>query len=167
MKARDVLSFSVTFPADLPEGKVNADTPLTDILPRLLDTADRRLRVMDGDTCIGVIDERMMLEALNRFIIPRDDCSLIQVETTPSAYSASHIAHAVEDADTHLVDLWSGPGEEDTIRITLRVRSDDPSATVMSLQRYGYEVVYASGNKYRDAELAAERLLGLRALLNV
>ena len=167
MKARDVLSFSVAFPDLLPKGKVNADMPLTDILPRLLDTPDRRLCVMDGDTCLGVIDEHSMLEALNRFIIPRDDCSLITVETTHSSYSASHIAHAVEDADTHLVDFWSAPGEEDTIRVTLRVRADDPSATVMSLQRYGYEVVFATGNKYRDAELAAERLLELQTLLNI
>ena len=167
MKARDVISSSPSTAVALPLGTVRADAPLTDILPRLLDTPDRMLRVVEDDRCLGIIDERSLLEGLNRFIIPRDDCSVITIETAPSAYSASHIAHAVEDADVHLVDLWSAPGEGDKIRVTMRVRSNDPSATVMNLQRYGYDVVYATGNEYRDAELAVERLLEIRTLLNV
>lgn len=167
MKARDVISDSVNFQDCLPAGKVGSDTPLTDVLPRLLDSPDRMLGVMEDNRCVGVIDESSLLEGLNRLIVPRDDCSLIVIETSPSSFSASHIAHAVEDADVHLVDFWSAPAEDDMIRVTLRVRADDPSATVMNLQRYGYEVVSASGNKYRDAELAVERLLEIRALLNV
>lgn len=144
-----------------------ADMPLSEILPRLLDSPDRLLGVWDSGDFIGIIDESSMLEGLNKLIIPRDDSSIITIETAPSAFSASQIAHAVEDSDTHLVDFWSAPTDNGNIAVTLRVRSSDPSATVMNLERYGYDVTYAFGNEYRDAELAAERLLGLQALLNI
>lgn len=167
MKARDAISGYQPLPAIIPEGRVDADTPVIEALPRLLDTADHQLAVMEEDRCIGVMTESSLLESLNRIIVPRDDSSLIIIETPHSAYSASHLAHAVEDADTHLVDLWSSPAEDGNVRVTLRVRSDDPSPVVMSLQRYGYLVTFATGKNYRDAELAAERLLELQALLNV
>ena len=140
---------------------------LPDVLPLLLDAPGRQLGVMSGDELIGVIDESSLLEGLGRMIAPRDDISYVVVELAPSAYSASSLAHAVEDVDTHLVDLWSVPSKGDTVRVTLRVRCADPSAVVASLERYGYTVVEASGSSYRDAEVAMERLLSLRAMLNV
>ena len=167
MKARDAISRNLPPQAAATTAGVEADTPLMDLLPRLLDTPDQKLGVMEGSKCVGTVDATSLLEALNKMIAPRDDSSTITVMTTHSAYSASHIAHAVEDADTHLVDLWSAPADEENIMVTLRVRTDDPSAVVMSLQRYGYNVACAHGQRYRDAELAARRLLELQTLLNV
>lgn len=167
MKARDVISPLSAKAGSLPQRNVEADMAMTDLLPRLLDTADHRLGVTDGQKMIGVIDESSLLEGFNRLIAPRYDSSIVVVETTPSAYSASAIAGAVEDADVHLVDLWSAPGKGETLRVTLRVRTDDPSAVISSLERHGYITVEASGATDRQMETAMERLLSLNTLLGV
>lgn len=168
MTARDVLS-----PLILPGGEVNGlrtvsdDMPLVDVLPRLLDTGSRSLAVTDGDRILGVITESSMLEGLGRMIAPRDDSSIVTVECRPEDYSASLLAHAVEDAEAHLVDLWSVPIEDGMLRVTLRVRSTDPTAAVRSLERYDFHVVEAHGQQMRAVELAGERLLALQTLLNI
>lgn len=167
MKARDVISPSSASAGSLPARTVAADTAVIDLLPRLLDTADHRLGVTDGDTMLGVIDESSLLDGLNRLISPRDDSSLVVVETTPADYSASLLARAVEDADVHLVDLLSAPGKGDRILVTLRVRTEDPSGVVSSLERHGYEVVETSAEISRNVETAMERLLSLNTLLGV
>lgn len=167
MKARDVISARSAMAGTLPQKNVSAETSLIDLLPLLLDTADHRLGVTDGSEMIGIVDESSLLGGLNGMIVPRDDSSVIVVETSPYAYSASQIAHAVEDADVHLVDLFTSPGAGDIIRVTLRVRTTDPSAVVSSLERYGFEVAEASGNENRDVETAVERLLSLNAMLKV
>lgn len=167
MKARDVISSRPAITGVLPNKNVSAETPVIDLLPRLLDTPDHRLGVTEGGELIGVIDEGSLLEGLNTIIAPRDDSSLIVMEISPSAYSASQIARAVEDADVHLVDLLTAPGEDNLLRVTLRVRTDDPSAAASSLQRYGYEIVETSGRNNSDMERAVERLLSLNAMLGV
>lgn len=141
--------------------------PLVDVLPRLLDAPSHRIGVKDGDTILGEITERSLLEGLGRMIAPRDDCSVVTMQCRPEDYSASTIAHAVEDTDSHLVDLWSAPGDGGMLRVTLRVRTLDPSSVVRSLQRHDYQVEEASGTLYRDEEIAIERLMSLQSLLNV
>lgn len=167
MKARDIISPRSASAETIPQKTISAETALLDVLPRLLDTEDRRLGVADGQEMIGIIDSESLLDGLGRMICARDDSSTLILETTPSAYSASQIAHAVEDADVHLVDLFTSPGEGDTLRVTLRVRSADPSGVVSSLQRYGYDVVEASGQDNRSLDTAIERLLSLNALLKI
>lgn len=151
-----------------PGRTVAADEPLVDVLPKLLDAPSRELRVADGSRELGVIDTRSMLEALGRMIVARDDASTITVECRPSDYSASAIARAVEDADAHLVDLWSAPAADgESIRVTLRVRLDNPEAAIRSLNRYGYEVVEASARPTGSATVEEERLSALQVYLNV
>lgn len=168
MTARDVLS-PLMLPASEMAGLriVDGDMPLVDVLPRLLDSGSHSLAVADGEVTLGVITETSLLEGLGRMIAPRDDSSVVTVECHPEDYSASLLAHAVEDADSHLVDLWSSPSADGMMRVTLRVRSCDPSAAVSSLERYDFHVVEASGSTMRDAEIASERLLALQVLLNV
>lgn len=167
MNAREAIS---PFGGDIINGmrSVPADMPLISVLPLLLDAPDRRLSVEEEDhRLLGIIDQSSLLEALGRMIAPRDDSSVIIVECSPSDYSASRIAHAVEDADVHLVDLLSVPSGYDALRVMLRVRCDDPSSVIHSLERYGYKVIDYSGNRDSDESLTIERLLGVKALLNV
>lgn len=167
MKARDIISPRSASADSLPQKNISAETSVVDVLPRLLDTSDRRLGVTDGQEMLGIIDADSLLEGLGRIITPRDDSSTVVVATTPSAYSASQLAHAVEDADVHLVDLWTSPGEGDALNVTLRVRTADPSGVVTSLERYGYDVVETSGEENRNIDTAIERLLSLNAILKV
>lgn len=143
--------------------------PLFDVIPRLLDDKKRELTVMEEGEPLGIIDQTSLLEGIGRMIAARDDCSVITVECDPQNYSASSLAHAVEDSDAHLVDLISAPGENGLITVTLRVRHSDPTAAVRSLERYDYHVIeaHSSGDNFQNLEIATERLLALQALMNV
>lgn len=169
MTAREILSPGKTVAESRPVRSIDADMPLIEVLPRLLDTPRHEVGVSEDGVSLGVIDQTSLLEGLGRMIAARDDCSVITVECRPEEYSASMLAHAVEDSDTHLVDLLSVPDEDGHLRVTLRVRNTDPTSTVRSLERYDYRVVEAhgSGSGMCDATIAAERLLALQTLLNV
>lgn len=167
MKAGDILS-PRTFDATVaPDAKVSADLGVTEVLPRLLDAPGHVVAVTEGDTLLGYIDETSLLQGLEAVITPRDDSSTITLTILPADYSASRIARAVEDADVHLVDLWTAPADEEHIRVTLRIRTSDPSAVINSLERYGYTVDESTGPHNINAEIALERLLSLQALLSV
>ena len=170
MTAKDILSlqkFDIDPAANL---TVDSDMAILDVIPRLLDTNNRMVSVVDDEgKHIGIIDQTSLLEGIGRMIAPRDDCSVITVDCAPEDYSASVLAHAVEDSDAHLVDLFTSPAENGRITVTLRVRHSDPTAAVRSLERYDYHVIdaHGSGNSMQSMEIATERLLSLRALMNV
>lgn len=176
MTIKDAISTRLT--TDPPTRIINAAVPIIEALPMLLDTPDRQLGIEDHGTMLGVVTEASMLDTLGRLIVPRDDSSVITAECPADHYSASAIAHAVEDADSHLVDLLTGPAQypdagmpadayNDRIRITLRVRTLQPEHVIQSLERYGYTVVDTGGRPSPEAELFAERLASLNTLLNV
>lgn len=168
MTAKDILTATRTCCETSCLRSVSCDMPVFDVLPRLLDSPERCLRVTDGGLTVGIVTQESMLEGLGRFIAARDDSSYVVVECSASDYSASLLAHAVEDAGAHLVDLLSSPAADGRLRVTLRVRHSDPSSVVRSLERYDYEVTEAWGNgRGRDMSVAAERLLSLQTLLNV
>ena len=169
MTAKDIISFGKTLEECKPIATVEADMPVIEVIPRLLDTPMRELGVTEEGRSVGVIDRDSLLEGLGSMIASRDDCSVITVECSPEDYSASVLAHAVEDSDAHLVDLFSAPGDDGRIRVTLRVRHSDPTAAVRSLERYDYHVVEAhgAGSMIQSVQIAAERLLSLQALMNV
>lgn len=100
-------------------------------------------------------------------LIHRDDCSLVTLICPPADYSASILTHACEDAGAPVVDLLTKPADDRSIRVTLRLRCDDPTSAVHNLERYGYEVEEAEGNSYTDPMIASERLLELQVMLNV
>ncbi|MBD5281014.1 MAG: hypothetical protein HDS35_11575 [Bacteroides sp.] len=169
MTAREILSPGKTVAESRPVRCIEADMPLLEVLPRLLDTPRHEVGVSEDGVSLGVIDQTSLLEGLGRMIAPRDDCSVITIECSPEEYSASSLARAVEDSDTHLVDLLTAPDEEGRLKVTLRVRNSDPTSTVRSLERYDYHVVEAhgAGSTLRDAGVAAERIMALQMLLNV
>lgn len=157
------------FPRNTGEiASVAADTPALNVLHPLLEAPGRRLAVVDqAGTPLGMIDAHSMLEALGRLIAQRDDSSIVTILCAAGDYSASHIAHAVEDADAHLVDMISCPAPDGQIRVLLRVRHTDPTAAVRSLERYGFLVEEAIGANSRSADLALERMAALISYLNV
>ena len=120
-----------------------------------------------GEPVSGHSGPCSMLESMQRMIALRDDCSLVTVECAPADYSASHLAHAVEDADVHLVDLLSTPRDHGLINVTLRVRCSDPTPVVHNLERYGYDVTDVCAGNYVESTVTIERLLGLKALMDV
>lgn len=167
MRAKDVISPNILPDPLQPMRSVDSDMPLLEVLPRLLDAPGRRLEVSHDGNLMGVIDEISLLEGLGRLIAERDDSSIITIECDPSQYSASVIAHAVEDADIHLVDLISHPADGGKLNVMLRVRALDPSAAISSLERHGYQIVDSLPLSDAQSALLNERLASLQALINV
>ncbi|MCH5234123.1 MAG: hypothetical protein J1E16_02425 [Muribaculaceae bacterium] len=169
MTAKDILSIRKSENSPVSNSQVESEMPLLDVIPRLLDSKNRELTVVEDGEELGIIDQTSLLEGIGRMIAARDDCSVITVECAPEDYSASILAHAVEDSDAHLVDLFSVPGENGQVKVTLRVRHSDPTAAVRSLERYDFHVLeaHSSGDNIQSMEIATERLLSLQALMNV
>lgn len=169
MTAKEILSIPHSPKGIWPAVAVDATMHILELLPRLLDAPGRELTVTEGGEPLGIITQESLLEGLGRMIAPRDDCSIITVECAAQDYSASVLAHAVEDTDAHLVDLFSVPSENGRIRITLRIRHSDPTSAARSLERYDYQVIEAraGGDSLQELEIATERLLSLQALMNV
>lgn len=167
MKAKEAISPIRRKDNGTPMPHIEGEMPLLEVLPRLLESPNRELEVEEDGSVLGVIDQGSMLEALGRMIAPRDDSSVVTVCCTPGEYSASHLAHAVEDADVHLVDLITAPAEGGRLNVTLRVRCGDPTPVVHNLERYGYEVTESYGENNALESAAIERLLGLKALMDV
>lgn len=168
MTARDAISLTRGADGQAVATEIEGGLHLLDVLPRLLDSPGHELRVSGTDENQGgVIDETSLLEALSHQIAPRYDCCVIEMECAAADYSASHIARAVEDSDVHIVDLLTNPGESGHLRVTLRVRCEDPEATVHSLERYGYEVTATYGGSGTAASAAFERLLAVQTLINI
>lgn len=169
MIAKDIISINNSHNLSMPAKSVNAYLPVIDVLPRLLDSPGHVLTVEDEGNFLGIIDETSLLEGLGRTIASRDDSSIITLECNPEDYSASVISHAIEDTDAHLTDILTFPAENGLIRVTLRVRNNNPEAAVRSLERYGYNVIeaYGADTGMQTMEIATERLLSLQALMNV
>ncbi|MDE6578853.1 MAG: CBS domain-containing protein [Muribaculaceae bacterium] len=169
MTVKDVLSplkgFETTALA------VEAEMPVFQALPRLLDAPGRVLPVVSEEGGVmGYVTESSMLEGLGRIFGADEETSEIVVECHRIDYSASSVARAVEDSDSHLLGIVSTPtGENDRIQLTLRVGTSEPMSAVRSLERYGYEVVswHGAASSVLTATIAAERLLSLQTLLNV
>ena len=168
MTARDIISSLM--PADrispsMPS--VEASMPVIDILPRLLDTPDRRLGVTDGGVMLGMIDTESVLAGLARLFPARDDTSVIELECAPADYSAAMLTHAAEDADVHVVGLWTAPASDGRIRVTLQLRCEDPAHVARNIERYGFEVVETHARVDSAYELASRRLRELQLYLSV
>lgn len=77
------------------------------------------------------------------FFPDNPDSSRLLVGCGAEDYSASRLAHAVEDADARLLNLnvtsLVSPGVD--VVVALRIGHRDPSRVVRSLERYGFTVI--------------------------
>lgn len=168
MTARDIISPMVSAEiAGKPLATVDSSLPAIDVLPRLLDALERRLGVTERGELIGVIDTDSLLAGFARMFPARDDCSIVEVECSPGDYSAAILTHAAEDADVHVVGLWTVPAENGKVRVTLRLRCEDPVHVVRNIERYGFEVVAIHANTDTVLEMAARRFEELQLYLKM
>lgn len=146
---------------------VDANLHILEVFRRLMSSDTKVLAVVENGEIIGYIDSTSMLEGLNRLIIPRDDCSTIEIECRLIDFSASRIARAVEDADAHLLDMLSRKTDNDKIRILIRVSHIDPTAVVRSLERYDFTTIFTCSSEFNALSLSYERMAELALYLNI
>ncbi len=167
MTARDIISQTWPSGMKIPVATVDSSLPVIDVIPRLLDAPERVLGVTSQGELIGVIDTASALEGVARMFPARDDCSIVEIECAPADYSAAILTHAAEDSDVHVVGFWTVPSEGGKIRVSLRLRCEDPTHVVRSLERYGFEVTAVYGRADSALELAAQRLRELQLYMNL
>lgn len=110
----------------------------------------------------------MTLETTDRTKISfsrTEDSSLISLSIPVRDYSASAIARAVEDSDSHLLAMATSPSEDGMLETIIKVGRKDPAGAVRSLRRYGFNVTYADESPIFE-QLSKERLDQLRIYLN-
>ena len=103
-----------------------------------------------------------------------ESCTLL-VACPRSDYSASRIAHAVEDVDAHVLNLnvtsLSMDGADGYVVVALRAGRRDAGALVRSLERYGYQVLDFEGSglgpETHDEEIARTRAAALLRILEM
>ena len=142
------------------------DAPLPHVLQALVENQGEPLEI-DGMPDSGLIDCAKALTAVSETMPYLPDTSDIELLCTPSEYSASSLAHAVEDADANILSLLTRPEARGMLRVYLRISHSDPSAAIHSLERYGYIIDKASGLSYADADISARRLSELAHYLNI
>lgn len=108
--------------------------------------------------------------SLERLFPDFEESSTLLVSCIPSDYSASRIAHAVEDVNAHLLNLnvtSDGRLMDNRVVVELRVNHRNPGSVARSLERYGYEVEdVSSASDPASAEQLERRLGELMRYLN-
>lgn len=96
---------------------------------------------------VGAVDRESMLASMSRLFPQLQESTELTVTCSPGNYSASAIAHAVEDADAHLLNLNVVEGTEPQSKTTvmLRVNHSRGDSVARSLARYGYDTVEMAG----------------------
>lgn len=171
MTAREFIRPITDTPVPANAPVVGPDEPVFSIISAMADAAADNVIVAEHGIQLGVITAADLIAAVAPWFRAIDETSLIIVECHPDDYSASLIAHAVEDADAHLLSLLTAPAQDNNqtnmMRVCLRVRLADPERAIHSLERYSFRVADAfSGD---DALYTAldERLAALKVFLNV
>lgn len=109
------------------------------------------------------------LHSEERLFPPNEESCELSVACRREEYSASRIAHAIEDAEAHLLNLnvTSETTELGEVIADIRISHRDAGAATRSLERYGYRV---TGMRYgfdRHAEMLQRRIDELLSHINV
>lgn len=149
---------------------VSASTPLTLVLERMA-SGEETITVVDdiSEMPLGIIDRQSMLKAVAALFPQLNESTELTITCPPSQYSASAIAHAVEDADAHLLNLNVTAGTEPNslTTVVLRVNHSRGESVAKSLSRYGYETIeIAVPNGITSVEMV-DRVRELVHYLNV
>ncbi len=162
MTAQEILQLPPHRASALTIPVVQPQAPLARVLQLLLDSPSGTVNVSDGQSKIGSIDASSALRACSLMMPQRPESSLVTITCSPQEYSASSLARAVEDADAHLLDLYTLPAPHGNIQVVLRTSRRDPSPVAHSLRRYGFSVSETEGIEDTDREQALERIEALR-----
>ena len=101
--------------------KVSSGSTLYEILPRMAESADCTVDVTRDGLTVGCIDAPAAIRALSETFTRSDEASVLTVECAREDYSASLLAHAVEDVDAHLLNLSVMPAEGGRLNVSLRI----------------------------------------------
>ena len=150
---------------------VEASSPVSLLMERMAAGEKTVAVVEDGspDLYIGAVDTDSILRIASSLFPQLDDYTELTIVCPSGEYSASAIAHAVEDADAHLLNLnvVAGTMPNSPTTVHLRVNHSRGESVARSLARYGYDTVEMAGTPgYLNADMI-ERVNALLHYLEV
>ena len=150
---------------------VKSSYPVSALIESMASSGRSIVPVVDdfSGAYIGSVDTESALASVARMFPQLQESTELTVTCAPGDYSASAIAHAVEDADAHLLNLNVVEGTEPQSRTTvlLRVNHSRGESVARSLMRYGYDTVEMSGNSGPGDSGMMERINELLHYLDV
>ena len=107
-------------------------------------------------------------DVIERLFPKNNDSATLRVVCPRTEYSASRIAHAVEDCDAHLLNLniTAATPDPDCVAVELRVSIRNAAAVERSLSRYGYYAEVIDGDSDSDA-VSAQAVTALQRFLEI
>ncbi len=153
---------------------VAESAPLGVVLEKIQSAPDGVLRVVcDGDddnACGGIITKDTIISTCAGLFPQLQESTELTIVCPAGHYSASSIAHAVEDADAHLLNLnvTQGTLPNSATTVEIRVNHSRGSMVARSLMRYGYETIaMRSSSADPFDETTVQRANALLHLLDV
>jgi hypothetical protein len=154
---------------------ISAKRPITSASPIALlieriTSGEPVIAVVDNsiapDYYVGAADRGSVLGMMSSLFSRHNDYTELTVTCRPGNYSASSIAHAVEDADANLLNLnvLTNDHSDESTKILLRVDHSRGESVARSLARYGYDTVEISDAQ--QGVLSAEMIERVNSLLH-
>ncbi len=172
MVAKDAIAANIeSISVDIPS--ISESAPFGTVLEKMSATPGGMLRLTQESTpeiTSGYITRESLLDACTRLFPQLQESTELTVVCPAGHYSASAIAHAVEDADAHLLNLnvTQGTQPNSVTTVELRVNHARGIMVARSLRRYGYETVamHSSGSENLN-DTTAQRANALLHLLEL
>lgn len=120
-----------------------------EVARKMLQHEVRMLPVVDsGETFIGIIEKKSVLEAFSDLLNITTTGSVITIEMQKSDFTLSELVHLIETEDAKILGLTVGRSKinESTLHVSIKLSLTDTSAVTSSLQRHGYQTI--TENRY-------------------
>lgn len=144
-----------------------ADTHLFDLLKSMSDHHLDAIAIEDEqEQFAGIVLQSDLPSALiDHSLLSQPGASLV-IETSLKNYSLSEIARIIESNGVHILHtmLVSDSVDSEKLYLNLRIHTLDTAATLASLSRFGYNVVYCSIIQRDDSD--ENRLKWLMKFIN-
>jgi len=115
---------------------------------------------------LGVFDKENLFSLLVKITKANLPGGIVVIECHFYDYSLTRIASIIESENAHIMSLTvQSLPESDRIRLVLKLDIEELSRVVLSLERFGYEVVYYASRSPQLLDLS-ERLAALLRYLN-
>lgn len=174
MRVSEIKNFLEPHNAPAPEEGSNAltptidsSTPVLNAIEPLLEAPRHQVTVTEEGTAIGTLTPIGLLQGINMAMASYPGHSIVELQCPASHYSASEIAHAVEDVNVSVADILTANEGYDTLRVTLKLNTDNPTSAIRNLERYGYTLTDSHSPVNASITTAIERFSALQAILSI
>lgn len=132
---------------------ISVDSHIYDALTLMRNNDVTCLAVVDLNfSTLGFITTRSIQKYLGATLTSEQPGAVLQIEMASFDFSASEICRIIEAENAHVLGFWlSKITDSNRVRLNVKLNSLHAEAIILSLRRFGYDVVGNFGDEdYRD-----------------